>query len=189
MHATRAAFTFIEMMVVMALIGVMAAFVLPRFVHRTPTAEWPVIIDELNNLVTFARHEAIANHKIYRLTFTKDQQQKITIDVQEENPDPEHPNKKVYPPATSDYFNPHYTFHESVLLKTLYNGKQKTLVEDEKGIAYCYIIPDGLTQDITLHLFHKSNPVEKNQSEEKGVTIKLHPFAGVFTIEEGFIKP
>ena len=182
MHGHRAAFTFIEIMVVMALIGVMAAFILPRFTHRTPKAEWPTIVEDLNNLVTFARHEAIVHHKNYRLTFTKNQQQ-VDITVEEENPDQEHTGKKAYTTASSYYFDPTYTLNELVILKAFFNEKVKTLVEDEKGVAYCYIIPDGLTQAITLHLFHK------NQPDEKGVTLKLEPFSGMFTMEDGFIKP
>lgn len=183
MHGLRAAFTFIEIMIVMALIGVMATFVLPRFTQRTPQAEWPTIIDDLNNLVTFARNEAICTHKIYRLTFTHKPGHPCTVVVEEENNDKEHPHKKVYSTVTSYYFNPTYTFHESVILNAFYNGKEKTLVQDEKGSAHCYIIPDGLTQDITLHLS------DKNQPDEKGVTLRLEPFAGLFDVQDGFIKP
>lgn len=183
MSKARAGFTFIEMMVVMILIGVIATIVIPRFAHRTPGAEWPTILNELNNLVTFAQQEAMANQKIYRLTFSKNQQPHCSIIVEEENIDPENPNKKIYTPASSYAIEPHYDFHESIGLKALYNGKQKTLIEDEKGTAHCYLIPDGLAQEITLYLFHK------NQPEEKGVTLTLQPFAGLFTLEEGYIKP
>lgn len=182
MPALKAAFTFIEIMVVMALIGVMAAFVLPRFTHRTPATEWPIIIDELNNLVTFARHEAMTNHKNYRLAFAKNKQ--VSVTVEEEVSDQEHPSKKIFVATTSYYLNPpQYTFDDTVALKAFFNKKTKILTDDEKGAAFCYIIPNGLVQPVSLHLFHKNKP------DEQGITITLEPFSGTFSMAEGFIKP
>jgi prepilin-type N-terminal cleavage/methylation domain-containing protein len=177
------AFTMIEMMVVIVIIGIMAAIMIPRFTQKSPRAEWPMIVDDLNNLVFFARQEAIANQKNYRLAFTNTQNHALMVVVEEEKQNPEKPEQIIYEPAFSYYFTPQYIFHESVSLKAFFVNKTKKIEEGEKGKEYCYVIPDGLVQDITLQLFHKNSP------DEKGVTLKMMPFYGIFTIEEGFTRP
>ena len=51
------AFTLIEIMVVIALLGFMAAIVLPRMTRKPPSAEWKNILDDINNVVLFKLHE------------------------------------------------------------------------------------------------------------------------------------
>jgi prepilin-type N-terminal cleavage/methylation domain-containing protein len=176
------AFTFIEMMVVIMLIGILASIMIPRFATREPKADWSTVIDELNNLVFFARQEAIANQHVYRLTLTNIPGRPINVIVQEEKINPEKPGR-IYVPTFSYYFKPDYTLHESISLKAFFNGREKILSEGDKGQAYCYVIPEGLVQETTIQL------VRRDANGEHGVTLSMMPFYGTFTLQEGFKRP
>ncbi len=182
MDCLRDAFTLLEMMVVITIMGVMAAIIVPRLVLRTPQAEWPMILSDLNDIVFFARQEAIANQKVYRLTFKTNANQPDTITVEEEKDDPEKPGRKMYQQVSSFYFNTRYTFHQSIKIKALYHGKQEELA-DNKGEGHCYVIHDGLVQDILLYL------VRKDKSAEINTSFTVMPFFGKFQMHEGLVRP
>jgi Tfp pilus assembly protein FimT len=172
----------IEMMVVIFLIGVMATITIPRLAYKSPKAEWGSVLDELNNITLFARQEAIANHTVYRLNFKPNGSNPDTVTIEQEIEDPEKPGKKNYKQATSYYIKTQYQLHPSIKIKAFYHGHRNELSSSD-GNTYCYIIPNGLVQDVLIHLIKSEKGVGYNKS------IKMMPFYGKFEMEEGFVKP
>ena len=182
MNKTSSAFTMMEMMVVIFLIGVMATFVLPNLMRRKPSAEWPNVLEEVNNLVFFARQEAISHQKLFRIAFKATKRDQDFILVQEEKDDPEKPGRKIYEQVFSSYVTTKYVLPESISIDGLYHGKDETM-EDNKQEGYCYVIADGLVQE-TLVRFTR-----KDEEEISRASFKMKPFFGMFEYFEGHIKP
>ena len=99
-----------------------------------------------------------------------------------EEDDPEKPGAKIFVPSTSYYFKPEYTFPKEIKLYEIYQRRQEQLSEN-KGKAYCYIIPDGLVQDILIHL------VRKYEDQESKASLQMVPFFGTVELFKGFKKP
>lgn len=178
----RRAFTMIEMMVVIFLIGMVATIVIPRMAYKAPQADWKIVLEDLNNLVVFARQEAISNQKVYRLNFKPNNKNPDTVTVEVEGQDPEKPNKKIYTPVIGFYLNTTYQFHPSIKLKAFYHGRREQINSGE-GDCNCYIIPDGLVQDVLLHMSKVENNVESK------VSFRMMPFYGRFEMLDGFVRP
>lgn len=178
----RSAFTMVEMMIVLLLIGVVASYLLPRLNRRSPALEWSTILRDLDNLIFFTRQEAIANQKIYRLAFKSNKNAPDQVLIEQEMDDPEKPGKKIYQLVSSYYFATTYTFNPAIKLAAVYIGKQDML-EDQRGWGYCYVIPDGLVQEILIHL------VRKLDNEETKGSFKMNPFFGKFEFYESVLKP
>lgn len=173
MKSVQVAFTLIEMLVVITIIGVIAALIIPRLAHQQPQAEWSTILNDLNDIVYFTRQEAISSQKICRLTFQTNTDKPDTITIEAEENDPEKPGKKKYMQISSFLFKTKYTFHESIKIRGLFHGKVEALSEN-RGTGYCYFIPDGLVEDITVNLARK----EKNT--ETPASFIILPFLGKF---------
>jgi len=178
----RRAFTMIEMMVVIFLIGVVATIAIPKLAYKTPQAEWSTVLDDLNNLVLFARQEAISNQKIYRLTFNQNGEKPDSVTIELEGNDPEKVGKKIYTPVDSYYLKTRYEFHPSIKLKAFYHGKREQFYGGD-GDNHCYIIHDGLVQDVLVHLSKIENNIEFK------VSFKMMPFYGKFELIDGFARP
>lgn len=181
MRAVRPAFTFIEIMVVLTLVGVIAAVLLPRLVRRSPSVEWVTILDDLNNMISFARQEAIANHTVYRLTFKSNPKALDTLQIEQEQDDVEKPGRKIYKLASSYYFATTYSFAKEVKLVGVYLSKQN-MFDEYRNQGFCYVIPDGLVQDIIVHVMRIIDGVQSKGS------YKMNPFLGTFEYFDGFIK-
>ncbi|MFH0898820.1 MAG: prepilin-type N-terminal cleavage/methylation domain-containing protein [bacterium] len=172
------AFTLIEIMVVIFLIGLMATMIVPRLTRKSPASAWPKVLDEINNAVLFARQEAISNQQLHRLKFKAPH----TIVVESEKSDPENPEKKIYAQVTSDYFTTKFDLSEEITINGVYVGKQETM-QDNKGEGYCYVISDGLVQDVLVRLTRQ----EGGQASK--VSLRMMPFKGVFQLIEGHVRP
>ncbi|KKQ48507.1 MAG: hypothetical protein US69_C0020G0003 [candidate division TM6 bacterium GW2011_GWF2_38_10] len=181
---TKPAFTLIEILVVIGIMGFMAAIIVPRLAMRTPQAEWSTILVDLNDIIFFARQEAISEQCTHRLVFKHNKKGDDMVLIQKEVDDPEAPGKKKYAQVESEYFNTAYTFHSSIKLRAVYYGKLELMAEN-KGEGFCYIIADGLVQDVIVHLVRK--PQDKG-NEVLGSYI-LSPFFGEFEFKDGLVRP
>ena len=177
----KSAFTLLEIMIVMVIIGLMMTFVTPWLFKKEPSSEWPIVLTEVNNLVDFARQEAMANQKTFRLFFRKEKKDLDYIVVEKEEEDPEKPDHKIYEQVHSEYFQTRYVLPEKIKMDAVYLGK-KELFSENKDNAYCYVIPNGLVQEVVVHLERK---VEDGY--QKG-TFKMEPFLGMFEYHEGFAR-
>jgi len=167
----KRAFTVIELLIVVFIVGLGASMVVPRLLRRSPSTEWTTIRGELNNMLYFARQEAITSQKVHRLVFNQ-KQRLVTVEVDSGE---EKPGVHTYEVASSYYFTTNYTLPEEVSFTTIKLGKID-LFEENKGVAYCYVVPHGLVQDIQVTLRRKA------QDGESVCVFHVSPFLGKFEI-------
>ncbi|MDQ5890972.1 MAG: hypothetical protein QG604_846 [Candidatus Dependentiae bacterium] len=172
-NARISAFSLIEIMIGLAIIGIGASMVMPRLLRRSPTIEWPALNQELNNILYFARQEAITTQKVHRLTFNK-KKRSITVEAREGDTEKGVPK---YVSVYSTYFTAEYEFPEQITLEWVKLGK-KDLFDEHKGIAWCYVVPNGLVQDVSVKL------VRDDRGAISSKVFNAAPFLGTFAEEE-----
>ncbi|MCK4650972.1 hypothetical protein KAT08_02230 [Candidatus Babeliales bacterium] len=175
-------FTLLEILLVLAIIVSMSALITPWMFRKKPEVEWRAVLDELNNLISFARQESIATRKTYRLVFKLSRVGQDFIEVEREERDAEKPEKKIYKRVHSEYLTTKYIFPSQIKMVAFYQKSRENLFEKNKGSAYCHIISNGLVQDCIIHMTRKIDKVE-----EKG-TFKIRPFLGTFEYYNGFLS-
>lgn len=167
------AFSLIEIMIGLFIIGLGASLVVPRLLRRSPSTEWPAVQLELNALLFFARQEAIVTQKIHRLTFAE-KARTVTVEI----PDGEEkPGVIKYSQVSSLYVATQYELPESIRFDSVKLDK-KNMFDEHKGKAFCYVIPNGLIQEVCVTLVRN----------EAGVLSKkiynAAPFLGTFDDSE-----
>lgn len=163
------AFSLLEVLIVVFIIGVAASMVMPRLLRRSSAIEWTSIRDELNNMLYFARQESITSQKIHRLNFNRSERL-ITVEVEAGEKKPGEP---LYEPVYSHYFTSRYELPEQLSLITLKLGK-KELFSEHKGRGWCYVLPHGLVEDVALTI----ERTDKDETQTR--TFTVGPFLGVF---------
>ncbi len=181
----KPSFTLLEIMLVMFAIALIASMTLPRIMGRKPTEKWSHILEEVNGLVYFCRQQAISKQKVYRLSFVTNQSGPDYVQIEEENDHPEKVGTKIYTIAEPHYIKPVYKFpsseESSVIIDAVYHEKEDLL--DNSKFAHCYVIPNGLVQEVFVHL----SKIKKQKRERK--TLKMSPFIGKFEMLDKHIKP
>ncbi len=169
------AFSLIEILIGLFIIGVGASVLLPRLTRRSPNLEWPALQQELNNVLYFARQEAITTQKVHRLTFNK---KKRTVTVEARDGDVENkPGVPHYGPVASTYFTTEYEWPEQITCEWVKLNK-KDLFDENKGMAWCYVVPNGLVQDVSVKLVRNEHGVTTH------MVFTAAPFLGAFFEEE-----
>ncbi len=181
LKATSYAFTLLEILIVMVVIGAMATIIGPRLMRREPRADWPAVLDEFNDLVSFARQEAIATQENYRLYFQSNPADSDFVVVEKEEQDPERPDQKIYKQVSSEYFPTKYELPLTVKMSAFYLGREEQFVQN-RGRSYCYVIPNGLVQDVMINI------IRYVDTQERRATFKIEPFFGRFDFYEGFVR-
>jgi type II secretory pathway pseudopilin PulG len=180
------AFTLIEILVVLVIGAFLMTTITKRLYlfRKKPSARWSAVLDEFNNMLQFARQEAITGKKNYRLLFKKNiKEQPDFIMVQIEEQDTESPNKKMYKQVDSDYFKTKYLFPKEIKMEAFYQNSSENMFDEQKGEGYCYVVPNGLSQSCMIHL------IKKEDLYEDKVTFQVQTFIGEFEYFEDFIKP
>lgn len=182
------AFTIFEIIVAVAVIGILATMALPRLTKKSPKSEWSTVLDEVNNVLYYARQEAISNQKTYRLHFQTVRTDQDFVDVEVEEIMPKNTksrsSKLQYTKVKSFYFNPLYKFPSEINIEAIYKGKDEQL-QKNKNHAYCHIIPNGLVEEIIIHLKRTEPGTEKASKK----TFVVSPFFGRFEVHDDFLKP
>ncbi len=164
----RKAFTLFEVLVVLTLIGVLATILLPRLNLRKPNVQWKTVVCEINNLLLFARQEAITNHKNHRLVFRSD-----SVFVEDESINKSKTSELVYNPVSSLYAATRYDLPDAIKINAVYFNKKDLFQSKEtQHQGHCYIVPDGLIQPVIIWLTRMEN------GEASKVTIKTQSFLG-----------
>ena len=168
-NTPAAAFSLMEIMIGLLIIGLGASMVVPRLLRRSPAVEWPAIQQELNNVLYFARQEAITSQKVHRLAFA---QKKRTVTVEIEDGEVK-PGVAKFSPVYSTYFATEYELPEQLRFEQVKLGK-KELFGENKGMAYCYVVPNGLIQEAVVGL------VREDSGEISKKSFAAAPFLGTF---------
>ena len=178
----RPAFTLIEILGVIFLGSLLVSMILPLLNKRQkPQESWETLHDNLNQVASFARQEALIKRKVYRLVFEQAPNREGRVFVEEELPDPEHPDKRMYNRAKSDYQMTSLTLAYGRTIRAVYVGKQNVLGDNQQ--AYCYVIPDGMMQPVIVQM------VKTDKIGEEIISFQLNPFLGSFDRHEGKLKP
>jgi prepilin-type N-terminal cleavage/methylation domain-containing protein len=156
-------FSLLELLIAVVIIGLMAAA--PRLLVKKPGSDWTSINEELNNLLSYARHEAILKNKVHRLSIKTS-----SIEVEEEFFDAE-AHKTRFKAITSPYTDSRYSLPKNVQCTSLKLGKKNLFDEDE---PYIYIATSGLVQEVELGF-------ERADKEKTSRTFAAQPFLGIFT--------
>lgn len=181
------AFTMIELVIVISLMGVMAMMMVPRFTNRDPETQWPAVLDGFNRMIDFARQEAIAKQKTHRIVFVSHAQEPDQVLIEREARDADKPNKVLFKPLNSPYFKGVYTLPKQVKINAVFqNGVDQLQERASKRRAYCHVINEGLVEDTLVHLTRL--PASRGE-EESMVSFKMVPFFGRFEQFPTHVKP
>lgn len=173
-------FTFIELVVVIMIIALVATIAIPNLQQRMPGYQRKQFFTELNSLMTIAWEHALSTNTLHRVLFDFDRR---TIKIELEIKDHEK-EKAKFKEITGAYRKTMYQWPETIEVRQFFiEGVNEMRSGTKVDKMWIFITPEGLAQDVVI------NAVDINQHAEIPLGFVLNPFTAQFTSYETFQKP
>ena len=186
MRGSSKGFTLLELLVVLAIAGIMMAVVVPNFRNLLPGRERKQFIGKLNGLMRTAWQRALVERKLQKVSFDFDKRsiwlESATGALKQGEPE--------FVQAKGSYVQTSLKIPKVIDVKNFiiegfdemgrYGGGRKTTE------SWFYIIPDGMAQTVTINFLDKSNVNGAGKPRQFGLV--LNPFTAQFKVYDAFQK-
>lgn len=186
MRGSNKGFTLLEILVVLAIIGVLMAVVVPNFRNLLPGRERKLFVAKLNGLTRIAWQRALVERKTQKISFDFDKRliwlESATGAVKDGTPE--------FAKAKGGYIPTALKIPKVIDIKNFiiegfdeigrYGAGRKTTE------SWFYIIPDGMAQSVTINFLDTGNLNAAGKPRQFGLV--LNPFNAQFRGYNAFQK-
>ncbi len=187
-------FTLIELIVVIAIIGALAAISIPRFIRRgNPSYERTQFIARFNSLLSFGMQQTLMTQKIHAISVDFG---KRTIGLLAETAEldtrPENSKEKLgeykFKPVAGAYITSEISIPDNFEVKAAFIERVDALArtKKEKAMFWFFLVPEGLAQDVIINLVDKNDLFN---GKAQAVGLVLNPFSAQLREYDSLQKP
>lgn len=186
MRGNNKGFTLLELLVVLAIAGILMAVVVPNFQNMLPGKERKLFIVKLNGLMRLAWQRALVERKTQKIAFDFDKRliwlESATGAIKDGSPEFARAKGSYIPtslkiPKVLDIKN---FIIEGFDEMSRYGGGRKTTE------SWFFVIPDGLAQAVTINFLDMGNRNGAGKPRQFGLV--LNPFNAQFKVYDSFQK-
>lgn len=177
-------FTFLELLVVLLIIGIIGTVLTPAFSNRTPRYEREQFIAGLNALMQVGLTQAISTHMLHQV-YVDMKKREISLrkhtGAYTKNDEPE------CVPLINAYMHVTQTIPEQFVFKQFWiEGINEIKSGSQTNELWFYIVPQGLTQYVTINMLDTNDTLEGEKAQPVGLV--LNPFMAQFKVYDAFQK-
>jgi prepilin-type N-terminal cleavage/methylation domain-containing protein len=176
---SKQGFTFIELMVVILLLGIVATMIVPNLQQRLPGYKRKAFVSELNTLLSLGWQNALIAQKVIRVFFDL-KNRTVKLEVEEPGPG----NTLVAKPLAQSYRKTSYEWPETLEIRNFFiDGTDEFRSDRDVFTIWFYVVPEGLSQEIII------NVLDTSQTPNIRLGLVLNPFTAQLKEYDTFQKP
>lgn len=179
----KSGFTLIELIIVIAIIGILMAVITPGINRLRPGKERILFVSKLNMLMRFAWQNAISQRTTHQVEFDFDKKL-VTLAMETGN---FKEGKPEYAPIKGAYIPSTLKIPRSVDIKNFIIEETDEMARSSKRAgAWFFIVPQGLAQAVTINFTDNKEKTGAGKPRQFGLV--LNPFSVQFKLYDNFQK-
>lgn len=178
-------FSFIELMVVLALLGLLGAFVVPNIFKSNRGAEQKKLLISFKTMVQDATLRAITTNQIHQIFFDITNEC-IQLRIYDPQSLESNQHKKFRLVKDSQFLTQIPFFKQFVIKNFFINGVDEVKVGNTMYDVSFYIMPDGTSQPIVINCIDEN---EIGSTQNPTFSIVVNPFYARVLTHETFQEP
>lgn len=184
--SNKRGFTLLEILVVLAIIGIMATIIVPNLKNLLPRREREAFVGKLNALTRYAWQHALIERKVHKISVNFEKKLmwvEMATDVLKDG-------KPEFARIKGAYLNTSIVIPSSIQIKNFiiegYDEMSRYGPGSKLQESWFFIMPDGLTQTVTINLLDTRQTNVAGKPRQFGLV--LNPFNAQFKVYESFQK-
>lgn len=183
----KKAFTLIELMVVMVVMGLMTAIAVPAFRRLLPRNERKNFIAELSALTSFGWRNAITTNTMHMVLFDLKKNQVRLGSVKTGETEKGSCGEPKSTTIKGSYIQSSIQIPKNLKFQQFFieGVDEMSRVKAESLCAWFFIMPNGLAQEVTINLVDTK---DTKAGKSRAVSLVLNPFTAQFKVYNEFKK-
>ncbi len=190
MVRNRSGFGLSEIVIAIAILGILGAVVMPAFFKRTPIQERKVFVAALSTLLSEAWSNALINRRIQKIIFEPDRYV-VRMEQFVHEATKSKASQEKTEAVKSQTFGDEYHYPEQIKIEAFFvEGVDEMKQQDadsttNTNAVWFFVIPDGNAQEVVIQ--YRDTRDTYGFPEGKIGSLKLNPFVGVFNEIDSFV--
>lgn len=181
----KGGFSLLEMLVVIAIIGVLGTIMVPNIQRSTPRYEREEFIARFNTLLQYGWQQSLVTHNIQRINVDVG---KRLITLTAASGEKDSSGELIFKPIINSVYDTECTMPDQIQIKQFFiegfdmmtkHGNRKS------ASVWFYIVPEGMVQSVVIN-FVDTKDLQENHPQSVGLI--LNPFTAQFKAYETFQK-
>src|SRR5690348_17283743 len=173
----KTGFSLLELLIVIAIIGLLGSIIVPSFQGTTPRYERELFIARFNALVQYGWQQSLVTHKIHRITVDVGKKM-LTLAVASDEKDKS--GEPVFKPIYKAVEDTECPIPDQVLIKQFFIegfDMMAKFARSKTASVWFYIVPDGMVQNVVINFVDTKDLLD---DKPRQVGLVLNPFNGQF---------